>query len=598
MANISIKSLKDFFTGNQNYLIPIFQRSYTWDEDDAIKFLDDIYNWYKLINEKNIPVPEAYNKYFAGSVITYNNKQTGKKSIIDGQQRLTTTILILSALKNIRIENKEDTNEINKLIFYKQYENNSQDNKLKLNNPSTNDILKHICDNQSNLKEEDIPLVQNYKGLIERIKEIKNLDPNYYDNIIESLQYVTCTYVELENDDNPTKVFETINTTGKKLNPVDLIKNFIFSYSYELDSKTENELLNLYDRIEKLIWIKNKEEDLMTFFRYYNVIKFKTELANEESNEIYHLFKDNINKQNLDLRDHNVIKSILEDIYKHAWIWREIYDFSPNKFKNGNNYNQKEYFYSCFKQTIKTYYTLAHQLMFDFIKDQNDIYNLNINEDNISNIFKLIMKLIFSIFLSNIDEKEVTRNIPNIYNNFLRQNSSGLFSDFEEFLRKRENSEIRILNNEEILINLKNINVNNKKAKFLLYGIEQIITRWEHSSSFEEINKFTIEHICPKVVNEDTDYWQNTLQEQNNDILKTKEYLKQRQDKLGNLTLVMKGLNSELSNKPFYQKKKLLWEKTSLQINQKIVKYQEWNDESYNDRVKWLSEQINSLFSI
>lgn len=596
MANISIKSLKDFFTGNQNYLIPIFQRSYTWDEDDAIKFLDDIYNWYKLINEKNIP--EAYNKYFSGSIITYNNKQTGKKSIVDGQQRLTTTILILSALKNIRLEDKEDTNEINKLIFYKQYENNSQDNKLKLNNPSSNEILKQISDNQSFLKEENIPLVKNYKGLIKRIKGIKNFDPNYYDNIIESLQYVTCIYVELENDDNPTKVFETINTTGKKLNPVDLIKNFIFSYSYELDSKTENELLNLYDQIEKLIWIENKEEDLMTFFRYYNVIKFKTKLAKEESNEIYHLFKDNINKQNLDLSDHNVIKSILEDIYKHAWIWREIYDFSPNKFKNGNNYNQKEYFYSCFKQTIKTYYTLAHQLMFDFIKNQNDIYDLNINEDNIANIFKLIVKLSFSIFLSNIPEKEITREIPNIYNNFLRQNSSGLFSDFEEFLRKRENSEIRILNNEEILINLKNVDVYNKKAKFLLYGIEQIITRWEHSSSLKQIDKFTIEHICPKIVNEDTDYWQNTFQEQNNDILKTKEYLKQRQDKLGNLTLVMKGLNSELSNKPFCEKKELLWEKTSLQINQKIVKYQEWNDESYNDRVKWLSEQINSLFSI
>lgn len=596
MARISIKSLKEFFTDSENYLIPIFQRSYTWDENDAIKFLDDIYNWYKLINQNKIA--GAYNKYFSGSIITYKNKQTGKTSIVDGQQRLTTTILILSAIKHIRIEDKEDINEINKLIFYKQYENNSQDNKLKLNNPSTNEILKQISNNQCYLKEEKIPLVKNYKGLIKRIKEIKNSNQNYYDTIIESLEYVSCICVELENDDNPTKVFETINTTGKKLNPVDLIKNFIFSYSYELDSNTENELLNLYDQIEKLIWIENKEEDLMTFFRYYNVIRFETRLANQKSNEIYHLFKDNIIKQNLDLTDHTIIKSILEDIYKHAWIWKEIYNFSPNKFKNGNNYNQKEYFYSCFKQTIDTYYTLAHQLMFDFIKDQNDIYSLNINEDNKANIFKLIMKLIFSIFLSNIPEKEITRNIPNIYNNFLKQNSSGLFSNFEEFLRKRENSEIKILNNEEILINLKNIDVNNTKAKFLLYGIEQIITRWEHSSSLEEIKKFTIEHICPKVVNEDTDYWQNTLQEQNNDILKTKEYLKQRQDKLGNLTLVMKGLNSELSNKPFYEKKKLLWEKTSLQINQKIVKYQEWNDESYNDRVKWLSEKIINLFSI
>ena len=134
MAGIKVKTLNDFLDKSISvYQVPVYQRKYTWDEEDCEKFLLDIYNWYKKIYNDDISLDQ--DSYFAGSIITFTDKKN-ITSIVDGQQRITTTILILCALKWVLTNDNKDTRDIDKLIFSKSREIDSKEQKkLKLNNP-------------------------------------------------------------------------------------------------------------------------------------------------------------------------------------------------------------------------------------------------------------------------------------------------------------------------------------------------------------------------------------------------------------------------------------------------------------------------------
>ena len=93
--NIDQKNIKDLFEDKKSdFLIPDYQRPYAWEEDECKTLWDDIFEF--AFPNNNLDDFNSEEEYYLGSIVTFRNDD-GKKEIIDGQQRLTTLMLLLRA---------------------------------------------------------------------------------------------------------------------------------------------------------------------------------------------------------------------------------------------------------------------------------------------------------------------------------------------------------------------------------------------------------------------------------------------------------------------------------------------------------------------
>lgn len=595
MAYLKQRTLIGILNSNDYFEIPIYQRNYTWSENECIKFLGDIYENFM---KNKIIISEQEIEYYVGNVIIFNFG-ANHDIIVDGQQRITTTILILCALRNvIKITNdKVDPiwieKNINSSIKYNTCNfTNSKEIKLKLNNIKNSreleDIIEERVFKDNCLKSN---FYKNVIGLEKFIKTIKKNDDNFAQNIITSLEKTLLIQVNIKKHDDPNKIFEVINTTGKKLLPSDLIKNFIFFYSTNFHNDIKN-LSNKYDQLEK--FTGNNDKELMSFFRYIvpilgNGLKLQAECSNAIYEDFKSLFKLVANSPfyNLNLDNIDNVHKVLDEIIKHAEIWYKISHFTTDDKKT-------KYLYEVFKSSFNTYYSLVHQYL--LLYGKNEKGKLIITNNCMKEIFNLIARLMFSLLLQGRPEKNITREIPNII--FMYQKEKENNQTFINWFENRQNSDIKLLSFKDIKTYIKQSTVyvtSSKKTKLLLAGIEMVACDWEIELDF---NDFTVEHILPQNVDKESDFWLYALEQNENDELKAEEWCIRNKHTLSNLTLVKGPLNSAMSNKPLNTKKQYLHDNTILIINRKIEEYTEWKDKELDSRAAWLTEKILKLLEL
>lgn len=203
------------------FVIPVYQRNYTWTANKEVKqYFDDL----------EMVLKGKYNKHFMGILIYLDsqlNAFSREFSVIDGQQRLTTTFLTLYAIKNILISqgNETDAKNLEGLYLTNQYVEDKLKLKLK---PlvSDDEVYQQIVDGDfDNITKKDSNIYKNYLWIKNRLLEL--LKKYGYNTILQSLDklYVVC--VPVSKEDSPQKIFESINSTGAKLFTSDLIRNYL-----------------------------------------------------------------------------------------------------------------------------------------------------------------------------------------------------------------------------------------------------------------------------------------------------------------------------------------------------------------------------------
>lgn len=229
-----LKTLKSLF-GERIYTIPDYQRGYIWDTQQLAEF------WEDLLNIEDMP-------HYMG-VLSIKENENNMFEVIDGQQRLTTCIILIETL----IEFAENNNFVmtNNKIIFSEYESDSTENiKSKFlyeNNIATNKRkykFKYICDEDSSLyfnhiilKEPDAPELQKtlYTNKLEnaklffteRLKELYEKDnedgiKNVYNKLVNKLKF---NEFIIEKDFDINVAFESINNRGKRLSTLELLKN-------------------------------------------------------------------------------------------------------------------------------------------------------------------------------------------------------------------------------------------------------------------------------------------------------------------------------------------------------------------------------------
>lgn len=329
------------------FMIPRFQREYSWEKDNYREFFDDMISCLKVENGKI-----SDSAYFLGTMLFVGNLEMAGRTldVVDGQQRLTIITILFSAISD---HFREQGNEIlSKKIF--QYIMTEDDNgdpvrilQSKTHYPFFSYFIQDIDKSvkQNAASEEEVCIQETYDYLYNRTSENnlrKALCNSYGRKLVDSIKYEDIlkalrdqvlkslvVIISTEERADANTIFEILNAKGKRLASVDLIKNQLFSVCSTTEPADYAEIM--WDRVKKNLYGGNDAIGMATFFRHYWISKYST----SSEKKLYDNFKRKVTPAT-----EAVYKEFLADLEKNSRYY--IRATSPSR----KDYdNRKEYFW-------------------------------------------------------------------------------------------------------------------------------------------------------------------------------------------------------------------------------------------------------------
>lgn len=237
--NIDQKSIKDLFTEkNTDFLIPDYQRPYAWGEKECQTLWDDLFLFSFPDNDCD-KFDSDTDEYFLGPIVTFKNEE-GKKEIIDGQQRLTTLMLLLRAFYakygSMKNDKAVKTSKLIEQCIWKTDEFDDPDKSaLKIDSEVATDsdkeqfldILKTGIANDEWKSNYAI----NYRFFQQKIVDFLNTYPDWFSFFpMRIMKNCILLPIEAESQDTALRIFSTLNDRGKPLSDADIFKAQFYKY--------------------------------------------------------------------------------------------------------------------------------------------------------------------------------------------------------------------------------------------------------------------------------------------------------------------------------------------------------------------------------
>lgn len=282
------RSIKDILTLNRKYIIPRFQREYSWEKAELKEFLDDTLS---QINRDDDGLTNS--DYFIGSIVLVGNETKDVNfNVVDGQQRLTTITIFFSVLTQLFKDLSEDDLMDS---CYSYIEGKDDDNKpyFKLVNESPKPFLQHRIQNKTiddafeAHTDEEKKLLNAYNYFYSSLDQhkIARLFLSINDIDISNIDYVevlkaireqvkrfTVIFITVGRLEDANTIFETLNAKGKDLEAIDLIKNEIFKVlkdEHPTDSTKDN-----WKSIKNKLIEREERENITVFLRHFWLSKY------------------------------------------------------------------------------------------------------------------------------------------------------------------------------------------------------------------------------------------------------------------------------------------------------------------------------------
>ncbi len=257
MANLNIeqKNVKSLFQeAGVKFLIPDYQRPYAWEQAQCNKLWDDLYTFCIPDDDYTKFTEESY---FLGPIVTFKND--GKKEIIDGQQRLTTLMLLLRAFYNLLGGMKDENSvqmkdEIGKCIWNTDIFNKYDTNKPKIESEVATDddkeeFIKILRDGKATGLKSRYAI--NFQFFEKKIDEFLHLSPSYFAYLpARILNYCFLLPIEAENQNTALRIFSTLNDRGLPLADADIFKAQFYKHFTSLGKKAE--FINTWKKLDKI----------------------------------------------------------------------------------------------------------------------------------------------------------------------------------------------------------------------------------------------------------------------------------------------------------------------------------------------------------
>lgn len=545
-------NINQILNGYKQFMIPVYQRTYSWGIEQCEKLWNDIVEM-----QKNNRVG-----HFVGSIVNVAEQTmpTGvqKFMIIDGQQRMTTLTLLLIAIRDYGYKNDKDTSinphSINGMCIINEYANGEEKYKMLLTQKDK-DVLIKLIDRAPIDEIKNSKIIDNYNFFMKKI-ESKELIPTQILEGIGKLQIVNITLDRTQDD--PQLIFESLNSTGMDLSKSDLIRNYILM---GLNPDEQESIYKNYWYPMEILFDYNKQSWLMDkFFKHF--LTFKYGQIPVES-KVYEVFKKHYKD-----KSYESVLELSKELHKCAKYYTNIYYANSgdkaldNIFKDIKSLNMDV----ASPFLIKVYYDYESEI---------------ISKDEFMEILSLCESYVFRRSICKIP----TNSLNNTFNMAVRSiKEDSYVNSIKAFLIMLDSYK-RMPLDDEFVKELKNRDIYNMRTR------NYILSKFENfnNKSHITIENFTVEHIMPQNKNLSED-WKNDLGENYKEI--QKEYL----HKLGNLTLT--AYNSEMSDKSFQEKLNMTggFKESALRLNSYVVKQTTWNKNKIEERANELCELAKSIW--
>ena len=548
--------LLGFLHKASQFVIPIYQRNYSWDEKQCQQLWEDIL---RVGTNNDIAV------HFIGSIVYVEGGQSqvtlqAPLLVIDGQQRLTTISLILEALARA-VEGAEpiegfSAEKIRHNYLTNPLEKDERFFKLVLSD-TDKDSLKALIKGNDYPLEASIKIKENFDYFAEQIKgNLKRLP-----EICNGLAKLMIVDISLErNQDNPQLIFESMNSTGKALSQADLIRNFILM---GLEPELQTELYSQYWRPMELEFGQEAYgEEFDAFMRHYLTIKTGDV---PRVSEVYDAFKEYSSK--------------FEMVGGVSELVAEIRKYSKYFVAMALGGESNPLLKPLFKDLLQDLnYSVAYPLLIELYADYDSGV---LNEKDFATAIKLIESYVFRRSICEIPTNSMNKTFAEfsrylVKNDYLNSLQAHFYS-LPSYRRFPSNDEFRSALETKDLYNINSRSYWLRKIEN--FGKKELVA----------VENYTIEHILPQNPNL-SEEWKRELGTDWKNI--QAKYL----HTLGNLTLT--GYNSEYSDKPFKEKKSMTggFAQSPLTLNEKVRDAAVWNEDSIIARAKYLSSKALDIW--
>lgn len=550
--------LLDFLKKSPQFVIPIYQRTYSWTEKECRQLWDDIV---RCGSSERIAV------HFVGSIVYVESglSQVTHQApllVIDGQQRLTTVTLLLAALAKAVGETEPfdgfSQRKIKNYYLVNPEETGDRHFKLLLSQTDKASLTALVGDGEPP-QQPSIRVNANFESFKRWFGEGK-VDLT---TVCRGLAKLVVVDIALTRDqDNPQLIFESMNSTGKELSQADLIRNFILM---GLEPKLQT---RLYEEFWRPMELDFGQEAYGThfdgFMRHYLTV-MTGEIPN--INAVYDAFKGHARTSRPELaHEKSHIEGLVREIryYSRHYCAMALGLESDAELKNA--------FHDLRELRVDVAYPFLLELYHDY---KNDVLS---KADLLASV-RLVEAYVFRRAICNIPANSMNktfatftkalkkdRYFESVQAHFLMLPSYRRFPSDEEFRRALETREIYSLRSRTYLL-----------RRLENHGRKELVS----------VDEYTIEHILPQNENLSAQ-WRRDLGEEWQRIQKAWVHT------LGNLTLT--AYNSDFSDRAFIEKRDMPsapekgFKQSPLKLNQGLGVLDVWNEETIRTRAAKLAE--------
>lgn len=557
-------TLNKLLNTSRQFIVPIFQRNYSWQKSQYEQLWFDILRASKFKEKQN---------HFIGSIVYIDmGTPAGRPQqllLIDGQQRLTTISILLCAIKDYVQKFNLETKLINLAKIKNQFLYNSDEidedrYKLLLNVQDKETYIKLIDNTIFTVNKPATNIIKCYEFFYERIEDFIK-QHGQIDEIYAGIFKLSLVSISLDKDsDNPQMIFESMNSTGKDLSQTDLLRNYLL-----MDLTPEKQT-----RLYKTYW------------------KPMEELFGED------IYKNDVNKFDYFIRDFLTLKSDTGYICKinnaYENFKRYYLDNNCEKFAVLRDLFTYAKYYACIDllqekdDELKLYWQefkkLDSHVVYPFLLKLYDDYSRQILiKEDFKKILQVVISYLWRRAICEIPTNSLSKTFATLYQAVDKEDYVN--SVIKAFVFK--SSYKRFPSDYEVREKLQTKDIYHfRLRKYLLEALEN----YYHKEPIDlNTANYTIEHIMPQNIEHNLS-WQQMLGEDWQEVHSL--YL----HTLGNLTIT--GYNAEMSNKSFGEKVngESGFKHSHLKLNESIAQCDVWNKKAIQRRTNILTDIILKIW--
>lgn len=566
--------IKDLLNDKFLFDIPDYQRAYSWNKDNLKQLIDDIMDSIGL-NKENNNVFEEYEPYFIGSIVLcskeYKDDGSGLYDVIDGQQRLTSIIILIATIRDLT-KNEAYKNILSSLIYQKPNElmGIKESIRVRVRGKEAEFFKKYVLtdggtDLVNEIDEKEISEAK--QNMLNAIKTFKEVFVDENGEVLESkldeftkyfLQKVVVVVITKDSFTSAFRLFNVINARGLPLTNADLLKSENLRV---ISEDKRNIYTDMWENIEQELG-KDKLEQIIGFMSTMKQNRKATATVYEEFSkkifvsepdyigvnfvehlkEIKDLYNKYINEGNIELSSkdnsiyyQNLVRIMRDFIPYDEWMVALIKFIE--KFKNDED-------------ILEFLKVLEKRIVIDWV-------NGNSFADRLARVYKILEVIDSSSSLEEIKKSNV------------------FISDLERTTAYFRNSldDIEFYSKGRMLV-----------PKYILIRLDM---EKRNGEILDYTNKIMLEHILPR--NAKDAYWTTNF---------TVDERKNWCNKLGNLVIINGTKNTKLNNKAFAEKvEQYLSKKSDFEITKEVLALNDWKIESVAGRQESLMNRALNLWT-